>query len=360
MTLAQQVGQLFMVGTTAAGAEGVTLSAISSLHIGNVFLSGRSRRGVAGTATVVSELRARVTAAATGRQPLLVATDQEGGEVQVLSGPGFAAIPTGVAQSSFTAGALKTSAARWGAELASAGVNMDLAPVVDLVSSRASAASNPPIGAFQREIGFSQGAIVSHANAFRTGMANSHVLTVLKHFPGLGHVTENTDTASGVVDGAVTDKGPDVGIYRSEIAAGAPCIMVSSAVYAKLDPASPAIFSHKVVTGLLRDSLGFDGVVISDDLSAAAQIESYSPANRAIDAIGAGVDIVLISSRPEVATAMVAAVLAKAESDPAFAALVSAAARRVVELKGKYLPFDYPNGNSDPGRTNLTGSIPFL
>ncbi|HEX4442216.1 MAG TPA: glycoside hydrolase family 3 N-terminal domain-containing protein [Galbitalea sp.] len=360
MTLAQLVGQVFMVGTTAGSAQSVSLRAVSELHVGNVFLSGRSHLGVAATAAVVGQFRSRVTAAATARQPLLVATDEEGGEVQVLSGPGFATMPTGVAQGKLSTGRIRTASVAWGASLSAAGVNMNLAPVVDLVASPAGAATNPPIGVFRREIGFAPGSIVSHANAFRAGMASSHVLTVLKHFPGLGHVTENTDTSRGVVDTTVTSGGADLGIYRAEIAAGAPCIMVSSAVYSKLDPSAPAIFSRKVVTDLLRGSLGFTGVIISDDLSAAAQIDGYSPGTRAIDAISAGDDIVLISSRPDLAAQMTAAVLAKAEVDPAFAATVKEAARRVVELKHKYIAFDYPDGGADPREANQNSAHPFL
>ena len=88
---------------------------------------------------------------------------------------------------------------------------------------------------------------------------------------------------------------------------------------------------------LLRDRLGFDGVVISDDLSKAAQVLAWSPADRAVLAIQAGVDIVLVSTDPSVIGPMVEAVVAKARSDPAFAAMVDAAARRVVELKRELL-----------------------
>lgn len=348
MSLEQQVGQLFMVGTTATAAESVTLNAITTLHVGNVFLSGRSHLGVAATAAVVARLRARATADATNGVPLLVATDQEGGEVQVLQGPGFAAMPTGLGQSRLSHAALATAAARWGGELSEAGVNMNLAPVVDLLDSPQSAATNPPIGVFQRELGFSTTAIESHAGAFRTGMSSAHVVTVLKHFPGLGHVTQNTDTSRGVVDRAVTSHGPDIAIYKAEIADGARCIMVSSAVYARIDSQRPAVFSSAVVTGLLRNSLGFTGVVITDDLSGAAQTSGVSPANRAIDSVSAGVDIVLVSSSPEVASAMVAAVLARAKSDPAFAAKVAAAARRVVELKNATLVSTRRNGTPNP------------
>lgn len=359
MSLAQQVGQLFMVGTTAYAVQGVSANAISSLHVGNIFLSGRSHLGIAGTAGVVASLRALVSSQSTDRQPLLVATDQEGGEVQVLQGPGFDAMPTGLAQSSLSAATEQALAARWGAQLASAGVNMNLAPVADLLTSPAFAPSNPPIGVFQRELGFDPQQIESHASAFRAGMANSGVLTVLKHFPGLGHVTLNTDTSRGVVDSTVTATGPDVAIYRTEIADGAPCIMVSSANYAKLDGGSPASFSSTVVTGLLRRSLGFRGLVMTDDVSLAMQVRSIPPGTRAIDAINAGVDIVLISAYPADTTVMVDAVLAKAESDPAFAARVAAAARLVVELKHKYLAAEYPNGSLDPVTSNRTSPRPF-
>jgi beta-N-acetylhexosaminidase len=114
--------------------------------------------------------------------------------------------------------------------------------------------------------------------------------------------------------------------------------MVSSAIYAKIDPAGPAVFSHSIVTGLLRDKLGFTGLILTDDLSGAVQVEYLAPGDRAIDAIEAGVDIVLVTKDPTVAPQMMAAVLAKATSDPAFAKLVAAAARRVVEAKKADFP----------------------
>jgi beta-N-acetylhexosaminidase len=227
----------------------------------------------------------------------------------------------------------QASAQTWAGQLNAAGVNMDLAPVVDLVGSAASAPGNPPIGAFHREFGFDAATITGHADAFRAGMSAANVETVIKHFPGLGFVTANTDTSAGVTDTVTVANGVDVGIYRSEIAAGARCIMVSSAIYARIDGAAPAIFSPTVVTGLLRGQLGFTGVVMSDDLSGATQVASWAPGDRAVLAIEAGADIVLVSKDPTVAPAMVDAVLAKAEGDPAFADLVDAAARRVIAFK---------------------------
>jgi beta-N-acetylhexosaminidase len=260
MSLAQQVGQLFMVGTTASSAQAVTMQEISDQHVGNVFLSGRSSLGVTHTAHVVGALRELVNAYSTENEPLFVATDQEGGEVQVLSGPGFDTMPTGVGQSALTAVTLQADSAKWGSQLNAAGANMNLAPVVDLVGSESQAASNPPIGRFHRELGFTVGSVTVHADAFRAGMSTSGVQTVLKHFPGLGFVTANTDTSRDVTDHTVAADSADVGIYRHEIASGAQVIMVSSATYDRIDSSSPAVFSSKIVTSLLRQTLGFDGV----------------------------------------------------------------------------------------------------
>jgi beta-N-acetylhexosaminidase len=109
--------------------------------------------------------------------------------------------------------------------------------------------------------------------------------------------------------------------------------MVSSAIYARMDPDNPAVFSSAIVTGLLRQRLGFTGVIMTDDVSAAEQVSGWSPADRAVLALQAGVDIVLVSADPSVAAPMVSAVVAKAQSDPAFASVVDEAARHVVELK---------------------------
>lgn len=337
MTLEQRVGQLFMVGTPAATAAPGSLDAVRTLHVGGVFLSGRSHAGVAATKAVVDAFTALATPSATAGLPLLVATDQEGGQVQVLSGPGFEAMPSGLSQGSSAPAALQTAAEGWGAALAASGVNMDLAPVVDLIASPDAARSNPPIGGFDRQFGYDPETITSHADAFRSGMDAAGVVTVIKHFPGLGAVTANTDTSSGVTDATTTATSPSVGVFATEIADGAPVVMVSTAIYTRLDPSQPAAFSSRVVAGLLREELGFDGVVISDDLSKAAQVLAWSPADRAVLALQAGVDIVLVSTDPTVIGPMVDAVVAKARSDPAFAAIVDAAARRVIALKQQRL-----------------------
>lgn len=329
LSLEQKVGQLFIVGTGAGETGAAALDAVTTRHAGGVFLHGRSQAGAQATAAIVAPFTA---AAAPGGIPLWVAADQEGGEVQTLSGPGFDTIPYGLTQASRQPAALQDEATRWSRQLAAAGVNLNLAPVADIVTDPHSMFENAPIGALQREYGFDQQTVATMAGAFANGMRASGVLPTFKHFPGLGRVTRNTDTSANVHDTVIAADAPDIAVYRDLLAGGPALAMVSSAIYDRIDGSAPAVFSPTVV-GLLRSQVGFGGVIITDDVSSAAAVKGWAPADRAVLALQAGVDVVLVSSDPGVFPAMYDAVLAKAQSDPAFAAVVDAAARRVVEQK---------------------------
>ncbi|MFC8598761.1 glycoside hydrolase family 3 N-terminal domain-containing protein [Isoptericola sp. NPDC057191] len=331
-TWEQKAGQLIMVGVSVSDPAAVSAEAIRDKHVGNLFLHGRSTAGVAATRELVDEYTALVSRRSTHGTPLLVATDQEGGKVQVLRGPGFSDIPEATEQATWSPATLRRRARGWGDELAAAGVNLNLAPVMDLVDE-ADAADNPPVGAFQRNYGFTPQTVVSSANAFSAGQRAAGVEPVIKHFPGLGRVTTNTDTTTHVTDDVTTRDSDSVRVFARGIDAGARYVMMSTAVYDRIDPDAPAAFSPVVVDGLLRGELGFDGVVMTDDLSAAAQVQGWSPGRRAVDAVDAGVDLVLASADPSVAPAMADALVAKARTDPAFAKKVDAAARRVLAAK---------------------------
>jgi beta-N-acetylhexosaminidase len=331
MSLEQRVGQLIMVGAKATDPPASTSAAISSHHVGNVILSGRSSLGTVATSRVSARLRARATKGATAGVGLFVAADQEGGQVQVFRGAGFSTIPDALTQGGWATSRLRASAATWGNELRSAGVNVNLAPVADTVP-RAMAGSNRPIGFYQREFGFTTAVVGEHASAFVRGMRASGVAATPKHFPGLGRVTSNTDTTAGVTDSTTTRHDTYLGPFRQAIAAGAPFVMMSSATYSRIDPRNPACFSPTIITGMLRGDLGFRGVVISDDLGASKQVSRWSPGSRATKFVSAGGDMVLTVD-PALAPAMAQALVAKASTSAFFRQQVDAAALRVLRAK---------------------------
>jgi beta-N-acetylhexosaminidase len=326
MSVAERVGQLFMVDSPSTTIAAATQTAIVKYHVGSVILDGNSTLGVAGTAA----LTARLQRLAGNGPRLFIATDQEGGEVQRLHGSGFSEIPSAVVQGRQDPDQLQVATTVWAGQLRAAGVNVDLAPVLDTVP--AGFGSNPPIGDLDREYGHDPATVTEHGRAALDGLAAAGVAATAKHFPGLGRVSGNTDVSSGVRDNVTTRQDPYLAPFREAIKAGVPFVMMSTAIYTKIDPDHPAAFSKTIVTGMLRDELGFDGVVISDDLGAAAQVGAYPVGERAVAFISAGGDMVLTVVASQ-AAAMTAAVIAKAESSPAFKAQVDAAALRVLHAK---------------------------
>ena len=332
MSLPQRVGQLFMVGTPAASASPATLRQIGRFHVGNVMLTGRSYRGVRAPARVAAAMQARATPRATDGVRLLVSTDQEGGQVQVLQGRGLSTMPSALTQGHWTPQRLERAAGGWARQLRAAGVNMDLAPVVDTVPGPAAAAHNPPVGAFDREFGYSPTVVGRHGVAFSRGMSSHGVVPTVKHFPGLGRVHANTDSRTRVTDRVTRRHDPYFAPFRQAVRAGVPAVMVSTAYYSRLDPHNPAAFSPFVIGELLRGDLGFRGVVVSDDLGRARQVSPWSYADRALRFVRAGGDLVL-TVEPATLPAMYGAVLRAARTNHSFRDRVDEAALRVLELK---------------------------
>lgn len=329
----ERAGQLIMVGVETAGPRLASIDAVSTHHVGNVFIAGQTHAGAEAIRGVVDAMTALVGPDTTHGTPLLVATDQEGGQVQVLQGSGLSTIPSALEQAAMPAQDLRARALTWGQELADVGVTMNLAPVADLVDIPDPSA-NAPIGAWEREYGNDPTTVLDHATAFAQGMEEAGVIAVYKHFPGLGRVGANTDTASDVTDGTTAPSGDAaLSVFADAIGGGARVVMVSSAVYPLIDDSSPAVFSPAVVTDMLRGELGFTGVVITDDVSAAAQVQEWDPGQRAVQAVRAGCDIVLASGDPSTAIDMVRALVDQARDDPAFADRIDQSAARVLNLK---------------------------
>lgn len=333
MSEAQRIGQLFSLGLAGDALGPGERSAIGSLHLGSVWFTQTSQAGTAGIRSVAEAAQALATPAATAGVRLFVAANQEGGQVQSLNGAGFSRIPSALEQGGVDPAALQSQAAAWASELKAAGVDLDFAPVMDVVPPGTDA-QNQPIGVLQREYGHDAAAAGSHGAAFVRGMSGAGVATTVKHFPGLGRVQGNTDFAASVVDRTTTAGDPALGSFRQAIAAGAPFVMVALATYTRIDAAHLAVFSPTAMR-LLRDGMGFEGVIVSDDLGAAQAVAAIAPERRAVDFLAAGGDVV-VSKTLDATVRMAGAVQARAATDPAFRALVDASALRVLRAKRSY------------------------
>ena len=333
MTEPQRIGQLFLLGLPNDQLTSAVRASIAEYHVGSVWFTATTSVGVAGIRAVAASVQSLATSVATHGVRFFVAANQEGGYVQALRGMGFSTIPSALVQGSWSLATLQARAKAWGTQLRAAGVNLDFAPVADVVPPGGDA-TNAPIGQLQREYGHDPLTVKQHVSVFVKGMAQAGIATTAKHFPGLGYVTGNTDFVSSVTDTVTTPHGATMQPFAAAIGAGVPFVMVSLARYTRIDPAHLAVFSRTIITGLLRGYLHFGGVVMSDALTATA-VATMSPAARAIDFVAAGGDMLVVRS-PAVANAMATALAAQAARDAWFRGLVDAAVLRVLTAKTAY------------------------
>ena len=331
MSATQRAGQLLMVGLDSKAGRTSLDALVQARHLGGVILLGGWHTGAARVGATTRHL-ASLAGPSTANLGLLLAADQEGGAVQQLQGTGFSTIPSALDQTADGAAGLQSDAARWARQLAAAGINVNLAPVADTVPESIGRA-NQPIGRYGREYSSDPSTNSRMVAAFVKGLSAGTVAATVKHFPGLGRITGNTDvTATGITDRTTTTDDPYLEPFRAGIRAGADLVMVGSAVYSRIDPGTNAVFSKPIVTALLRGRLGYDGVVITDDVGAAKAVAAVPAGERATRFVAAGGDIVL-TARPSTVGDMHRALKAAIAADPGFAAKVQAAATRVVDLK---------------------------
>ena len=326
----QRIGQLFLLGLMANQLGATEVNEIQADHVGSVWFVDRTSAGAAAIRRVADAVQAHVSGASTANVRFFVAANQEGGVIQALQGPGFSVIPSAVVQGGWATSTLKSRAAAWGEELRAAGVNLNFAPVMDVVPPGFDS-QNQPIGVLQREYGHDPATAGSHGTAFLRGMHQAGEAVTLKHFPGLGRVTGNTDYTAAT-DTTTTIDDPYLESFNQGIDGGTDFVMVAIATFTRIDPSHLAAFSPIVIGQMLRGTLDFKGVVVSDDLGATAGVASVPAGDRALAFLLAGGDLV-ISKTADATHAMVLAVRSRAAVDPAFRAQVDDAARRVLQEK---------------------------
>jgi len=288
-----RLGELLLVGFhgTALEDNAALERLVCETRVAGVILFARNIVNAEQTARLTRELSARAREC-TGHA-LLVAVDAEGGRVMRL-GPDAGWTETPSHQDLGQAGDLaqtELEARRIGGMLRAAGINWNLAPVVDVGYNPA----NPVIVGVGRSFGATPTLVAAQARAYIIGMHAAGVLTALKHFPG--HGSSADDSHAGFVD--VTDTArPDVELvpYRLLLAEGVVDAVMTAHVYNRhLDAWVPATLSRPTIDGMLRHKLGWRGVVVSDDMRMGAIEQHYGAGDAAVRALRAGVDLILIA-----------------------------------------------------------------
>jgi beta-N-acetylhexosaminidase len=298
-------------GTPDAG----TLRAVREGELGGILLFSRN---------VSAALPAHVqllqeSAAAGGNPPLFVATDQEGGTVKRLPGP-----PKSPRLMASEAEA-RTEGQATAALLVSNHINVNFAPVADVTAAHGFEAAQG------RGFAGDSRRVAALADAFAQGLQSGGVAATAKHFPGVGSLSVDTDTALGRVGASEAELEEQVVPFRQLSQGGVDMVMLANAVYPAWDAERPAAFSPRVI-GQLRQRVGFQGVVVTDDLNAASL--SGDVGSRAVEAVAAGTDIALYGS-PAAGQAAYTALLAAAQSGRLSRSRLLESHDRLTALKAK-------------------------
>lgn len=333
MTVPELASQVLMLAFPSVVPDEPILRWVSQRPLGGVKYFGWN----AGTPAQVAQASAVLQAAsqkARFRIPLLVATDQEGGWVRHIKGaasstPGNLSLGA----SGLPADAWKT-AALLGAELRQMGINMNFAPSVDLYTNPDADVIGPR--------SFSQDPVQAGVlgMAFFRGLESQGVIATAKHFPGHGNTSDDSHGRLPILtDDRSLLETRELVPYKMLIAEGVGAIMSGHIAFPAVSGNDlPASLSPELLNGLLRQDLGFRGVVLTDDLyMEGARPAGWTIAQAAVQALEAGNDLLLIS-KPETAQRDAwSQLVARAQADPAFLASLRTAARRVIELKLRYL-----------------------
>lgn len=334
-TLREQVGQLFMLGFAGTDATPELTSLIKEYHPGGLILFGRNLK----SAEQIAELTNTVQRIA-GPIPLFISIDQEGGRVSRLPADFTIFPPCAVLGRCGTAELAHTAASVTASELRAVGINMNLAPVLDVDSNP----KNPIIG--DRALGRSANQVCELGQAVISGLQDNRVIACGKHFPGHGDTVADSHLELPVVT-ASRDRLQQVELppFEHAIRQGLSTIMTAHVLYPSLDPELPATLSSPILTGLLREQLRFNGLIVTDDLEMRAILDHYGIEDAAVRSFQAGADILLICKDHDREVAAMEAMLTAVNDGTITRPRLEASLSRIKQLKDIFL---HPYTPADP------------
>ena len=336
MSLEEKAGQLLMTGFRGTELTEDLLAFIDRCRPGGVVLFGGNIRDAAQAAALVADIQEAVAAATGGAARAFVAVDQEGGVVaRLLERHGVTVFPGNMALGAVSPperaeDLAYRSALITGSELRVLGVNMNLAPVLDVNNNPL----NPVIGV--RSFGEDPALVARLGAAAVRGYRDAGIAAVGKHFPGHGDTALDShfDLPTVPHDRPRLDR-VELVPFRAAIEAGVDAVMTAHVTFPALDPTPglPATLSAKALTGLLREEMGFAGLILTDAIEMKAVAERYETAEIVERALGAGADIILVGADPERAVEAYEAILAALREGRLTPERLDESLRRILRLK---------------------------
>jgi beta-N-acetylhexosaminidase len=339
MTLEQKVAQMFMVGLYGPNLTVEGQKFLETYQPGAVVVFRYNTGNAVSVTQLINDWQTVITDA--GAPPLLIAVDQEGGRINTLEGEPFTHFPV---PALVTAAGNHNLAYRTGAaqslELRAVGIHMNLAPVADLETNP----DNPVI--FRRAYGSDPRIVAPTISAVVQGMQDNGVVATLKHFPGHGDTAEDSHIELPVLpynQDALAEL--ELIPFEAGIGAGAEAVMVGHLWLPELEPTPylPASLSPNIVTGLLREEMAFDGIIMTDALDMDAIDTAYTIPTASVMAVQAGIDLIAFGPHAGVLTqeAAIDEVIEAVRDGRISEGQINASVYRILNLKRRYGVLDW-------------------
>ncbi len=338
MTLEQKVGQMFLVGLFGPNITDDGRHFLQTYQPGGVVLFKYNMGNAESITQLVNDWQSAITQA--GAPPLIIGVDQEGGRINTLEFEPFTQFPVPIL---VTATGNHNLAYRYGAvhsqELRAIGIHMNLAPVADLETNP----DNPVI--FRRSYGSDPYTVAPILSATVQGMQDEGVMATLKHFPGHGDTNEDSHITLPVLPYELSAlEQLELIPFRAGVDAGAEVVMVGHLALPAVDPTNrPASLSPVVITNLLRNDIGFGGIVMTDALDMDAIDTNYSLPNAAVMAVDAGVDFITPGPHAGMRSIenAIGAIIEAVEEGEISESRIDASVRRILSAKQRYNVLDW-------------------
>lgn len=287
MSLEEKAGQLFLVSFQGESLDEQTKSFLKANHFGNVILFSKNTGGKDKIAALTAEIQKEIQA--NTNFPALIGIDQEGGTITRIKDawyPGaMAAAAAGDAEK------VRQMGEYLGQDLRLLGINLNFAPVCDINSNP----QNPVIGV--RSYGDTPETVAKYSQAFLLGLREGGVLACAKHFPGHGDTATDSHYGLPIIDKSMQElKENELIPFQNAVENQIPAVMTSHILFPQIAQDVPATLSKEILTGLLREEMGFDGLIITDGMRMQAITKYYGLEKACVQAINAGADLLITGS----------------------------------------------------------------
>lgn len=327
LSLEEKVGQMIFAGIKGTDITNETKKIISTHQVGGIILFKDNLKNANQSVSLLNAIKQENT---NNKVPLFLGVDEEGGRISRL--PELTKLPTNEELGKRNDISLSYNIGKLlGKELSAFGFNLDFAPVLDINSNP----HNPIIG--DRSFGTDAELVSELGLQMMKGIQSEQVISVIKHFPGHGDTAVDSHKELPIIQKSLEElQALELIPFKHAIEQGAEVVMVGHILLPKIDSTYPASISERIITDVLREQLGYEGIIITDDMTMKAILNNLEIGESAVSAVKAGNDIVLVAHNYANVKKAIDSIIKAIENGEITEQRIDESVKRILSIKKKY------------------------